>query len=84
MDTDRRAPLIDQDLSERVIGAYYTVYNELGPGFLESVYESALVLALREAGLHAIRQAPSKSTSMVRPLASFAPIYWLAIGSSSN
>jgi GxxExxY protein len=43
-------------LTGRVIGAFYDVYNELGHGFLESVYQSAMEVALREAGLLVGRQ----------------------------
>ena len=35
------------DLTERIIGAFYTVYNSLGYGFLEKVYENALGIELR-------------------------------------
>lgn len=38
-------------LSQRVIEAAIAVHRELGPGFLESVYESALQAALRHRGL---------------------------------
>lgn len=41
------------ELSERVIGCAYAVFNTLGAGFLESVYENALLLELRAAGLEA-------------------------------
>lgn len=58
MDTDQAKPLVEQALTETLIGAFFDVYNELGSGFLESVYESALVLALEEAGLRVSRQAP--------------------------
>lgn len=34
--------LIHGDLTEKIIGAYYHVYNSLGYGFLEKVYENAL------------------------------------------
>ena len=44
------------DLTETIIGVFYDVYNELGYGFLESVYEGAMAVALREAGLSAMRQ----------------------------
>jgi GxxExxY protein len=37
---------------------FYNVYNELGHGFPESVYENAMTLALREAGLGARQQTP--------------------------
>jgi GxxExxY protein len=39
------------ELTERIIGIFYDVYNELGFGFLESVYEESLVIVLRDAGL---------------------------------
>ena len=45
-------------LSDAVLRAYYDVYNELGSGFLESVYHSALMVALLDNGLKAIIQAP--------------------------
>lgn len=43
-------------LAEKIIGVFYDVYNELGYGFLESVYEASLCLALQEAGLTVERQ----------------------------
>ncbi len=39
------------DLTETIIGVFYDVYNELGYGFLESVYRNALKIALSEKGL---------------------------------
>ena len=44
------------DLTERIIGTFYEVYNELGFGFLESVYENSLVIALREKGFEVDQQ----------------------------
>jgi GxxExxY protein len=44
------------ELTEKIIGVFYDVYNELGYGFLESVYEESLVISLREAGLRLERQ----------------------------
>ena len=41
------------DTTERILGVFYNVYNELGPGFPEFVYRRALVLALRQAGVEA-------------------------------
>ena len=40
-------------LTEKVIGAYYDVANELGHGFLESVYQKALLIRLGELGINA-------------------------------
>jgi len=44
------------DTTEKIINAVYEVYNRLGPGFLESVYENALVIALKKRGLRIERQ----------------------------
>lgn len=38
-------------LTQKIIGVFYDVYNELGAGFLESVYQKSLALALEAAGL---------------------------------
>jgi len=46
------------ELTDKIIGIFYGVYNELGYGFLESVYEESLLFALRDAGLAADRQVP--------------------------
>lgn len=45
-------------LTKIVIGAFYDVYNELGYGFLESVYQRAMEIALAEAGLQVRREVP--------------------------
>ena len=52
------ATLRHSDVTEKIIGIFYDVYNELGYGFLECVYEESLVIALHEAGLTANRQIP--------------------------
>jgi GxxExxY protein len=46
------------DLTEKIIGVFYDVYNKLGYGFLECIYEESLAIALHEAGLTANRQIP--------------------------
>lgn len=46
------------ELTDRIIKAFYKVYNTLGFGFLEKVYEKALVVELRNQGLAALRQVP--------------------------
>ncbi len=56
MDANKREFL--NELAEKVIGAAYEVANTLGPGFLEKVYERALVFELRERGLQAEAQRP--------------------------
>ena len=49
-----------EQITKSVIGCAFEVINELGVGFLESVYEKALLLALRQKGLSAIPQHPVK------------------------
>jgi GxxExxY protein len=46
------------EITEKIIGVYFAVYNELGDGFLESVYQNAMVIALIEAGLKVEREEP--------------------------
>jgi GxxExxY protein len=45
-------------LTESIIGVFYEVYNELGFGFLESVYRKALKLSLEEKGLTVEAELP--------------------------
>jgi len=45
-------------LTERIIGCAFKVSNTLGSGFLEKVYENALALELRKAGIPAEQQSP--------------------------
>ena len=54
-----KGSLLHRDLTDKIIGIFYDVYNELGFGFLESVYEDAMVIALEEAGLRVERQVPT-------------------------
>ena len=46
------------DISYKIRGAIFEVYNNLGPGLLESVYEEALAFELKERGLKVERQQP--------------------------
>lgn len=45
-------------LTHRIIGCMQRVHRALGAGFLEQVYENALVIELQEAGLEVVAQAP--------------------------
>jgi GxxExxY protein len=47
-----------EDLTNRILGVCFEVSNELGAGFLESVYQNALVIALKSKGLHVERECP--------------------------
>ena len=44
------------ELTQSIIGTFYEVYNELRYGFLESVYENSLPIALREKGFEVHQQ----------------------------
>jgi len=48
--------LQNKDLTERIISAAIRVHKELGPGFLEAMYEEALAIELAAAGLAFERQ----------------------------
>ncbi|MCD6204917.1 MAG: GxxExxY protein [Candidatus Marinimicrobia bacterium] len=49
---------IHKELTEKIIKGFYEVYNDLGFGFLESVYEKSLSLVLNEYGLDVKSQYP--------------------------
>lgn len=48
------------DITDIIIKAFYNVYNLLGYGFLEKVYENALIIELESLGLQVKRQVPIK------------------------
>jgi len=48
--------MTDNEIKYEIRGAIFDIYNELGPGLLESVYEEALVFELKERGLKVVRQ----------------------------
>ncbi len=48
----------ENDLGYQIRGACFKVYNELGPGLLESAYEAALALELGSLGLSVETQVP--------------------------
>jgi len=47
-----------RELTEKIIGCAYAVYNSMGFGFLENVYEKCLLIELEKAGLRAESQKP--------------------------
>jgi len=50
--------MIYQETTSKIIGCFYEVYNNLGFGFLEKVYENALYQELMDQGLSCRRQVP--------------------------
>ena len=51
---------IHSELTDKIIGCAYEVYNQLGFGFMEKVYENAMMIKLPQKGLEVIQQAPIK------------------------
>lgn len=49
--------LLFKDLSYKIVGLAMQVHNELGYGFLEKVYENALMVLFAEHGIRAVQQA---------------------------
>jgi len=47
-----------ESITEQILGCAFEVINELGSGFLESVYEKAMVIVLKEKGLSVVNQFP--------------------------
>ena len=49
---------LHQDLTERIIKCFYEVYNQLGYGFLEKVYEHSMMIELAREDLQTRNQVP--------------------------
>ncbi len=52
--------LLHEEISAKILSAFYDVYNELGFGFLERVYENAMMHELELLGLKCSTQVPIK------------------------
>jgi GxxExxY protein len=52
--------MLHEELTNKIIKAFYTVYNTLGYGFLEKVYENAMMIELRKMNLNCSNQLPIK------------------------
>lgn len=52
--------LLHSETTDLILKAYFNVYNTLGYGFMEKVYENALLIELKSMGLKAQRQVPVK------------------------
>jgi GxxExxY protein len=71
MNTDQGGLTQTDELSERVIGAIFEVSNTLGAGFLEKVYERALLRELEIRGVRAVRQASMPVVYKGRPVGDY-------------
>lgn len=50
--------MTENEISYKIRGAIFEIYNTVGPGLLESAYESALYFELKKTGLKVERQVP--------------------------
>jgi len=48
--------LLHKELTDKILKSFFVVYNELQYGFLENIYEKAMLMELSETGLHVERQ----------------------------
>ena len=60
MQRNARIPqhLLEAELTDKIIGAFFEVYKHLGFGFLESTYANALAIEVRRLGLEVSREVP--------------------------
>ena len=63
--------LLHEELTRKIIGCAFEVINELGSGFLESVYERAMRVALSDAGLFVEVQKPIQVSFRKQPVGDF-------------
>jgi GxxExxY protein len=63
--------MLHDHLTEQIIGAFYGVHRELGHGFVESVYERSMVIALRKRDLFVQRQVPVVVHYLGEPVGTF-------------
>jgi len=52
--------MLHEEKTQKIIKAFYKVYNTLGYGFLEKVYQKALLIELRKIGFDCSEEAPVK------------------------
>jgi len=52
--------MLHQEKTQKIIQAFYKVYNSLGYGFLEKVYQNALLIELRRMGFKCESEVPVK------------------------
>lgn len=58
IDAETSIHLKHHDVTDEILKAFYRVYNTLGYGFLEKVYENALAIELRKMGHSVVQQSP--------------------------
>ena len=63
--------LLHKELTEAILGIFFDVYNKLGYGFMESVYEKAMLQALRTGGFKAENQVSIHVQFQGQPVGDF-------------
>ncbi|MEA1936621.1 MAG: GxxExxY protein [Patescibacteria group bacterium] len=59
------------DLTNKIIHCFYNIYNSLGYGFLEKVYENSLTIELKQNGLFTVQQMPIKVAYKEQPVGDY-------------
>jgi GxxExxY protein len=67
----REENMLHEDITSQIIAAFYKVYNTLGYGFLEKVYENALAMELAERGFTIKQQVPVQVYYQGRPVGEY-------------
>ena len=67
----RWLPMECSDITESILECGFEISNELGIGFLESVYENALIIALRQKGMRVDQQVPLSVSFRGEPIGRF-------------
>jgi GxxExxY protein len=60
--------VIEKELSYKIVGGFYAVYNDFGYGFLENVYANALALELETRDLKVQREVPVEICYLGKPV----------------
>jgi GxxExxY protein len=68
---------LHKDLTHKIIGAAFEVYRELGYGFLEKIYERALIQELKSQGLEVENQKPIKVFYKGQPVGDYIADLWI-------
>jgi GxxExxY protein len=60
--------IVEKELSHTIVGCFFEVYNELGYGFVESLYARAFEITMRDRGLRVDREFPIRVTFRGEPI----------------
>jgi GxxExxY protein len=61
-DPNQSPAIVEKELSHAIVGCFFKVYNELGYGFVESLYARALEITIKQLGLQVDREYPVNVT----------------------